>query len=150
VTDRNGIHPVDWRCFLLRMSGLTYNRIACELGVTGERVRQRLARVLRQALRALSAHRGAQRELEKVRRRNRELEAAMAAGGTSPPPPEPTIDDLVLSTRAYNCARRAGVFTVGDLARVGRRRMLAWQNCGRKTVAEIEEELAAQGMRLED
>ena len=54
-----------------------------------------------------------------------------------------SIDALDLSVRSYNCLKRAGIDTVGDVANAvtGGRNLKGIRNCGAKSVREIMERL---------
>lgn len=58
------------------------------------------------------------------------------------------LDGLELSVRAYNCLYRAGIMTLGDIARSTRQNLLSIRNLGVKTVDEIEAVLAGYGLRF--
>lgn len=47
------------------------------------------------------------------------------------------IDVLGLSGRVYNCLKRAGVDTVGQLAKMSRRELLEVRNMGHRGIDEI-------------
>ncbi len=53
------------------------------------------------------------------------------------------IDALELSVRSYNCLKRAGIFTIGDLCSKvqGSADLRKIRNCGAKSVAEIMDHL---------
>lgn len=52
------------------------------------------------------------------------------------------IDELDLSVRSYNCLKRAGINTVGDLRRLQGKDYRNIRNLGRKSIEEIENKLA--------
>jgi DNA-directed RNA polymerase subunit alpha len=56
-----------------------------------------------------------------------------------------TISEMEISTRAFNCLKNAGVETIDDARRLGRKGLLMLPNFGPKTLAEFEE---AIGERL--
>lgn len=58
------------------------------------------------------------------------------------------IDDLDMSTRATNVCVLAGFGSLGELAQARRNNLERVPNCGRKTVAELEEKLAQFGLSL--
>jgi len=58
------------------------------------------------------------------------------------------IDDLDLSVRPYNCLKRAGIHTVGDLIKKTEDEVVAVKNFGRKSLDEVKEKLAAHGLTL--
>jgi DNA-directed RNA polymerase subunit alpha len=58
------------------------------------------------------------------------------------------IEDLDLSVRPYNCLKRAGIHTVGDLIKKTEDEVVAVKNFGRKSLDEVKEKLAAHGLTL--
>lgn len=58
------------------------------------------------------------------------------------------IAELDLSVRTYNCLRRAGLRTIGDLTGKSREDLMRVRNIGRKCLEEIDEKLAMQGLKL--
>ena len=59
------------------------------------------------------------------------------------------IEELELGVRAYNCLKRAGVQTVGDLVRKTRSELNAIPNFGQKSIEEVIETLHARGLDLQ-
>jgi len=58
------------------------------------------------------------------------------------------IEELELGVRSYNCLKRAGVQTVGDLVRKTRTELNAIPNFGQKSIEEVIETLQARGLDL--
>ena len=58
------------------------------------------------------------------------------------------IEELELGVRSYNCLKRAGVQTVGDLVRKTRSELNAIPNFGSKSIEEVVETLQARGLDL--
>jgi DNA-directed RNA polymerase subunit alpha len=61
---------------------------------------------------------------------------------------EASIEDLDLSVRAFNCLKRAGIATVGEILEKLERdesELLAIRNFGQKSLDELKEKLAAKG-----
>ncbi|HEU4598930.1 MAG TPA: DNA-directed RNA polymerase subunit alpha [Solirubrobacterales bacterium] len=58
------------------------------------------------------------------------------------------IEELELGVRSYNCLKRAGVQTVGDLVRKSRAELNAIPNFGSKSIEEVIETLQARGLDL--
>jgi len=58
------------------------------------------------------------------------------------------IEELDLSVRPYNCLKRAGLQTVGDLVKKSEEEVAAVKNFGRKSLDEVKEKLAAHGLSL--
>jgi DNA-directed RNA polymerase subunit alpha len=59
------------------------------------------------------------------------------------------IEELELGVRSYNCLKRAGVQTVGDLVRKTRTELSAIPNFGQKSIDEVIETLQARGLDLQ-
>lgn len=58
------------------------------------------------------------------------------------------IEELELGVRAFNCLRRVGIETIGDLLSKTEGELGAIPNFGRKSIEEVKEVLAAQGLNL--
>jgi DNA-directed RNA polymerase subunit alpha len=58
------------------------------------------------------------------------------------------IEELELGVRSYNCLKRAGVQTVGDLVHKTRSELNAIPNFGSKSIEEVIETLQARGLDL--
>ncbi|MBI3997544.1 MAG: DNA-directed RNA polymerase subunit alpha [Armatimonadetes bacterium] len=58
------------------------------------------------------------------------------------------IEELDLSVRPYNCLKRAGIHTVGDLIKKTEEEVVAVKNFGRKSLDEVKEKLTAHGLSL--
>jgi len=71
--------------------------------------------------------------------------AAAASNGLD----EILIEELELGVRSYNCLKRAGVQTVGDLVRKTRSELNAIPNFGQKSIEEVIETLHARGLGLQ-
>jgi DNA-directed RNA polymerase subunit alpha len=73
-------------------------------------------------------------------------------GGTEDPDQARTatmpIEELDLSVRPYNCLKRAGIHTVGDLIRKTEDEVVAVKNFGRKSLDEVREKLTLHGLSL--
>jgi DNA-directed RNA polymerase subunit alpha len=59
------------------------------------------------------------------------------------------IEELELGVRSYNCLKRAGVQTVGDLVRKSRAELNAIPNFGSKSIEEVIETLHSRGLDLQ-
>jgi len=70
-----------------------------------------------------------------------------AAGGLlmAPDRYNTPIEDLNLSVRAYNCLKRSGLMTVGQVLEKGEDELLGLRNFGRKSYDELRERLAELG-----
>jgi len=56
------------------------------------------------------------------------------------------IEDLNLSMRAYNCLRRSGLITIGQVLEKSEEELLALRNFGRKSYDELREKLDEMGL----
>ena len=61
---------------------------------------------------------------------------------------EMTIEELDLSVRSFNCLKRAGINTVGDLIGKSEDDMMKVRNLGRKSLDEVIGKLASLGFKL--
>lgn len=61
---------------------------------------------------------------------------------------EMTIEELDLSVRSFNCLKRAGINTVGDLINKSEEDMMKVRNLGRKSLEEVVNKLASLGFAL--
>lgn len=61
---------------------------------------------------------------------------------------EMTIEELDLSVRAFNCLKRAGVNTVGDLINKSPDEMMKVRNLGKKSLEEVMSKLESLGFNL--
>jgi DNA-directed RNA polymerase subunit alpha len=81
-------------------------------------------------------------------------EAALAGDGAPAAPggaggmDDILIEELELGVRSYNCLKRAGVQTVGDLIQKSESELNAIPNFGRKSIEEVKETLDARGLAL--
>ena len=60
------------------------------------------------------------------------------------------IEELELGVRSYNCLKRAGIQTVGDLISKSEAELNAIPNFGKKSIDEVIETLAARGLSLRE
>jgi DNA-directed RNA polymerase subunit alpha len=60
------------------------------------------------------------------------------------------IEELELGVRSYNCLKRAGIQTVGDLISKSEAELNAIPNFGKKSIDEVIETLAARGLNLRE
>ena len=61
---------------------------------------------------------------------------------------EKRIEDLDLSVRSYNCLKRAGINTVGELTQKSEEEMMRVRNLGRKSLKEVIQKLREIGLHL--
>jgi DNA-directed RNA polymerase subunit alpha len=59
-----------------------------------------------------------------------------------------SIEELDLSVRSYNCLKRAGINTVGELITKTEDDMMKVRNLGRKSLEEVDEKLSSLGLSL--
>jgi DNA-directed RNA polymerase subunit alpha len=76
-------------------------------------------------------------------------EEALASIGADPVKQMP-IEDLDLSVRSYNCLKREGVASVGELLDKTEQELLEIRNFGSKSVDEVKEKLAELGVALKE
>jgi len=60
------------------------------------------------------------------------------------------IEELELGVRSYNCLKRAGIQTVGELLQKSESELAAIPNFGRKSIEEVVETLKSRGLDLRD
>src|SRR5438876_9223592 len=70
-------------------------------------------------------------------------EAALAHGMENFP-----IEELELGVRSYNCLKRVGIETIGDLVMKTENELAAIPNFGKKSIEEVKETLAQHGLTL--
>jgi DNA-directed RNA polymerase subunit alpha len=58
------------------------------------------------------------------------------------------IEELELGVRSYNCLKRVGIETIGDLTSKSENELAAIPNFGRKSIEEVRETLAGHGLTL--
>jgi DNA-directed RNA polymerase subunit alpha len=75
------------------------------------------------------------------------LEAAVEVAATHGMENFP-IEELELGVRSYNCLKRVGIETIGDLTSKSEGELAAIPNFGRKSIEEVRETLAAHGLTL--
>ena len=71
-------------------------------------------------------------------------DAALAADLALP------IEDLDLTIRSYNCLKREGIHSVGELVARSEADLLDIRNFGAKSITEVKEKLAGLGLALKD
>jgi DNA-directed RNA polymerase subunit alpha len=75
---------------------------------------------------------------------------ANGAAGAAGPMHDILIEELELGVRSYNCLKRAGIQTVGDLISKSEGELNAIPNFGKKSIDEVIETLQARGLSLRD
>jgi DNA-directed RNA polymerase subunit alpha len=85
-----------------------------------------------------------------------ELTARNGAGAVEAGLPEPVegddrlIEELEIGVRAYNCLKRAGIQTIGELVQKSESELKAIPNFGDRSIDEVKEALASLGLALRD
>jgi len=70
--------------------------------------------------------------------------------GLTPERYNTSIEDLSLSVRAYNCLKRSGLMTVGQVLEKGEEELLSLRNFGEKSYWELMDRLLEMGFITED
>jgi DNA-directed RNA polymerase subunit alpha len=73
-----------------------------------------------------------------------------AGGGAAGPMHDILIEELELGVRSYNCLKRAGIQTVGDLISKSEGELNAIPNFGKKSIDEVIETLHNRGLNLRE
>ncbi len=60
------------------------------------------------------------------------------------------VEDLQLTVRSYNCLKREGIHTVGELLSRSEQDLLDIRNFGQKSIDEVKSKLAEMGLSLKD
>ncbi len=68
--------------------------------------------------------------------------------GTAHPMENFPIEELELGVRSYNCLKRVGIETIGDLVMKTENELAAIPNFGKKSIEEVKETLAQHGLTL--
>jgi len=61
---------------------------------------------------------------------------------------EKPIEDLDLSVRSYNCLKRAGINTLGELIEKSEEDMMRVRNLGKKSLKEVKQKLEEMNLSL--
>jgi DNA-directed RNA polymerase subunit alpha len=77
-------------------------------------------------------------------------EAGAAAAGVGPEGDDRLIEELEIGVRAYNCLKRAGIQTIGDLVQKSESELKAIPNFGERSIDEVKEALIALGLSLRE
>lgn len=132
---------------------VTLEQAGMELGVTRERVRQ----LETKALRKLQIHISElwcvpMSEAVALRRENERLKQLLADQKAEleeqVPQSARPIEELDLSVRSYNCLKRAGIRTFGDLCNQSENEVIQLRNLGKKSFLEICNAMQANGLHF--
>jgi len=77
-------------------------------------------------------------------------EAVAATVGAGPEGDDRLIEELEIGVRAYNCLKRAGIQTIGDLVQKSDSELKAIPNFGERSIDEVKEALTSLGLSLRD
>ena len=58
------------------------------------------------------------------------------------------VEDLNLSVRSYNCLKREGIHTIGELVKRSEQDLLDIRNFGQKSIDEVKDKLTSMGLSL--
>ena len=61
-----------------------------------------------------------------------------------------TIEELDLSVRSFNCLKRAGINTVGELIDKTDAEMMKVKNLGKKSLEEVNAKLESMNLKLRE
>jgi DNA-directed RNA polymerase subunit alpha len=82
-----------------------------------------------------------------------EMDHLLIPEAEEPPPSDElrlTIEELSLSVRSYNCLKREGINTVGDLVQRSEAELLDIRNFGATSIAEVKRKLEGLGLSLRE
>jgi len=83
-----------------------------------------------------------------------DLASLVPGGGAEPEAPQAhgmeniLIEELELGVRSYNCLKRVGIETIGDLVSKSEQELAAIPNFGKKSIEEVRETLGTHGLKL--
>jgi DNA-directed RNA polymerase subunit alpha len=92
-------------------------------------------------------------DIDKIEGFGQAAEAEAAGGGAAEPSlahgmENFPIEELELGVRSYNCLKRVGIETIGDLVTKSENELAAIPNFGKKSIEEVKETLQAHGLDL--
>jgi DNA-directed RNA polymerase subunit alpha len=83
-----------------------------------------------------------------------DIKNLVPGGGAEPEAPQAhgmeniLIEELELGVRSYNCLKRVGIETIGDLVSKSEQELAAIPNFGKKSIEEVRETLGTHGLKL--
>lgn len=134
--DMSRLSPREEKIVRLTVDGKSTEEIGVHFDVTRERIRQIADKAKRKIARIT-------RDQEVQRLREERMKEVKTQD-----PKGLTIEDLELSTKAYNGLCNAGITHVSQLSGVTEAELLRTKNFGRKSLNELKEVLAQVGIRL--
>jgi DNA-directed RNA polymerase, alpha subunit len=63
---------------------------------------------------------------------------------------EKTIEEMDLSLRSFNCLKRAGFDTVGEIVEKSEAELKSIKNFGKKSLEEVKDKVHEMGLSLKD
>src|SRR5438093_760565 len=91
-------------------------------------------------------------DLENIDRLRSAADGGADGGGAEPTSSHPMdnfpIEELELGVRSYNCLKRVGIETIGDLVMKTENELAAIPNFGKKSIEEVKETLQQHGLNL--
>ena len=91
-------------------------------------------------------------DLENIDRLRSAADGGADGGGAEPTSSHPMdnfpIEELELGVRSYNCLKRVGIETIGDLVMKSENELAAIPNFGKKSIEEVKETLQQHGLNL--
>ena len=91
-------------------------------------------------------------DLENIDRLRSAVDGGPDGGGAEPTSSHPMdnfpIEELELGVRSYNCLKRVGIETIGDLVMKTENELAAIPNFGKKSIEEVKETLQQHGLNL--
>jgi DNA-directed RNA polymerase subunit alpha len=91
-------------------------------------------------------------DLENIDRLRSAADGGPDGGGAEPTSSHPMdnfpIEELELGVRSYNCLKRVGIETIGDLVMKTENELAAIPNFGKKSIEEVKETLQQHGLTL--
>jgi len=91
-------------------------------------------------------------DLENIDRLRSAADGGVDGGGAEPTSSHPMdnfpIEELELGVRSYNCLKRVGIETIGDLVMKSENELAAIPNFGKKSIEEVKETLQQHGLNL--